>query len=222
MNASTNVTHTEIHESGMEKVWRAARRAPFLEAILGIGTVVLSIVGLAHVLPGDLASVATIAIGLALLFEGSSIAAESRELLARTYEAKAEMAGAVTAEFLSGLTGIILGIMALVNIETQTLVPVALIVFGATYLLGAGAKQFAPRPAAGSAEEANWQMFREAASVVSGGQVLIGLASLVLGIIALLSANPLVLSLCGFLLLGVSVLLSSSAIGAKLMSTMRR
>ncbi len=218
---STNATHSVVHESGVERLRKVAAGAPLAEAITGIGTIVLAIIGLAHVLPMDMAAVATILIGISLLFEGGSVAASTGQFPRTAAGANvdtADLAGAMTVEFLGGITGVILGILALINIESQTLVAVSLIVFGATCLLGGGTRQFAYGPAGDASEEKNWQMLREAMSAASASGMLIGLATLVLGILAVLGANSLVLSLTGFLLLGVSVLLSGTAIGSKMMN----
>ncbi len=221
---STNATHSVVHESGVERLRKVAAGAPLAEAITGIGTIVLAIIGLAHVLPMDMAAVATILIGISLLFEGGSVAASTGQFPRTAAGANvdtADLAGAMTVEFLGGIAGVILGILALINIESQTLVAVSLIVFGATCLLGGGTRQFTYGPAGDASEEKNWQMLREAMSAASASGMLIGLATLVLGILAVLGANSLVLSLTGFLLLGVSVLLSGTAIGSKMMNRLR-
>ncbi len=223
-STSTNATHSVVHESRVERLRKVAAGAPLAEAITGIGTIVLAIIGLAHVLPMDMAAVATILIGISLLFEGGSVAASTGQFPRTAAGANvdtADLAGAMTVEFLGGIAGVILGILALINIESQTLVAVSLIVFGATCLLGGGTRQFTYGPAGDASEEKNWQMLREAMSAASASGMLIGLATLVLGILAVLGANSLVLSLTGFLLLGVSVLLSGTAIGSKMMNRLR-
>jgi len=208
-----------MHGQNVKRLYEAAKRAPILEALLGLATAVLAIIGLARVAPDDMASIATILIGLSLLFEGGSAAAGSREFAQSA--ARTDFASAVTVEFLGGFTGIILGILALVGVETASLLAASLLIFGATFLLGGVTKQFAPPAAAGSAEEATAPMWKETTFAAGSSQTLIGLASLILGIIGLVVTNSLVVVLCGLLLLGVSILLTGTAIGSRLMNSLR-
>src|SRR5262249_54912297 len=111
------------------------------EAICGAATGGLTILGLAGVLPGAMASIATIALGVALLAEGGAIPAPySRVIREGTpeWEARAEIGGGMGAEFLAGGAGVVLGILGLLGIGTATLVPIAVIVFGGALLLGSG------------------------------------------------------------------------------------
>jgi hypothetical protein len=219
--AGTSTSHAEVQETRTMKV---ATGGSVVEAIVGISAVVLALIGLAKILPADMAAVATIAIGASLLFEGGAVAASYRQVAGGTDStAAADLGGAMTVEFLGGFAGVILGILALLGIQAPTLVSTAVIVFGASLLLSStGTTQFGSYSAGQSyAEERNWQMAREAASAAAGGKVLIGLSAVVLGILAVLGINSQVLTLVAFLVLGVSVLLSGSAISSRMMSSLR-
>jgi len=179
MNA-TNVetAHAPAHE------WNLTRFAggSITEAIGSIGAVVLAIIGLAGVLPNLMASVATIIIGVAILLEGLRLPLTSQ-------------VRGVTTGFFAGVTGIVLGILALFGTSTQTLLAVALIVFGASLLLG-GFELSQGGALQSGAEEI------EVLGFGSGGHVLAGLGALVLGILAVIGLSPLVLTLAGLLCVG--------------------
>ena len=176
-----------LPRSGSSSLW---------EALGAIAAMVLAIVGLSHVLPAMVAAVATIIIGAGLLLEGGGAGAQYRQVLSQG----AAEPGGMTADFLGGLAGIVLGILALFGIAAGTLLSVAVIIFGASVLLSG---------AAGS--HLNWLFGVEAGAPESsthrpgslgGGQVLVGLAAVVLGILAVIGIAQMVLVLVGLLALG--------------------
>jgi hypothetical protein len=196
------------------------------EAVAAVGAVVLSIVGLAGVLPGYMMAIACIALGAALLFEGGATASRYSKLLSEVTERESdtvEVGGGVAAEALAGICGITLGILALLGLAPVTLVAVANIVFGAGLLLGSGATSRLNSIHTTYERTDNVQrLAREAVFVSAGGQVLIGVGAIVLGILALLDVSPMLLSLIGLLAVGGSVMLSGTAIGAKMLAVMHR
>src|SRR5689334_3017390 len=112
--ASTNVTHEHVSEPRTERSLKVATGGSVLEAIVGIAAVVLAIIGLAGILPRDMAAVGAIVIGASLLFEGGSVAASYRQAFAGAAggdTAAADLGGAMTVEFLGGFAGIVLGIL---------------------------------------------------------------------------------------------------------------
>lgn len=164
-----------------------------MEAVGAIATIALAIVGLAGVLRPIMASIATIVIGAALLLEGGSMGAA--QVSSRTGEFESASGGFST-PFLGGVAGIVLGILALLGVASITLVSVALIVFGAAFLLSGVA-------------QAN------SLAAATGGNTFVGLAAVVLGILAVVGLNPIVLVLVGLLVLGAGALFSGSAQGAR-------
>jgi hypothetical protein len=195
------------------------------EAIGGIGAVVLAIVGLAGVLPVEMARIATIVLGAALLFEGGSLVSRFSKVLSeidgRTF-GMAEIGGGVTVELMSGLAGIVLGILALMGVVPLTLMSVAVVVFGAALLLSTGATS---RLNALAYEQEGWQeshhrLAREAVSAATGVQMLLGLGAITLGILSLVGITPMILILVGFLTVGVSILSSGSAIAGRMVGTL--
>lgn len=196
------------------------------EIIGGVAAVVLAILGLAHVAPDFMLTIATIAVGAALVFEGGSIAAEYSKIVASAAEGTlqtAEVGGGMTAEMIGGITGIVLGILALLGLDTMTLSASALIVFGATLALGAGmtSRLADLKIRASGAHETAQKVAHEAVTAAADTQVLAGVAAAVLGILALVGLAPTTLVLIGLLAVGASVLLSGSAVGGRLLSLFR-
>jgi hypothetical protein len=116
-----------------------------------------------------------------------------------------------------GLTGIVLGILALVGINAAYLLPPALIVFGGSLLLG-GAISLRPRTRAVTGSGIETQIIPYQGSPAARGmEILIGLAAIVLGILAVVIASSGVLVLVGFLAVGAALLaVSASFAGAAL------
>ena len=121
--------------------------------------------------------------------------------------------GGITLEFLAGGTGIVLGILSLYSHVTQ-LAPAALIVFGGTLLLGGGVA--APDRIARQRNRRRGFLWRGAAAMIvrqsataaAGAQVLIGVATVVLGILALAGAHAQTLNLVGLLAVGAGLLMT--------------
>lgn len=221
----THAAHVEGHSRfGALKV---ATGGLAMEGIGGIAALVLAIIGLAGTLQSEMAGISTILIGASLLFEGSAIVAGYRQLLSSlesTTAGSADFGGALTVEFLAGIAGIVLGILALLGLSANLLISVAIIAFGSAFLLGGGAAANLSSlwTSARFTTESSREVAREAVGVGTGAYLFMGVAAIVLGILALLGMKPMVLNLAGLLSLGVFVLLSGTAFGGKTMSALRR
>ncbi|HEX8949631.1 MAG TPA: hypothetical protein VF790_11750 [Dissulfurispiraceae bacterium] len=222
-----SVTQPEYHERFEERRSRGMLAAGTIaEGIAGIGAIVLSIIGLVNILPAIMLSIATIAVGAALFFEGGAVTARFSHLLTME-ESRVdvkEFGIGMTTEFLAGIAGMVLGILALIGILRMTLIPIAAIVFGASLLLGSGVSARLNSLWAVAAEdrEAVREVTREAITASSGVQVLLGLSAIVLGILALIGFAPLALSLVAMLVLGLSDLLSGTSVMGRIMGISRR
>jgi hypothetical protein len=198
------------------------------EAICGAATVVLAILGLAGGggLPGYTASIAAIVFGVALLAQGGAVAARYQQLLRETmpaeWDTRSELGSGVGAEMLGGAAGVVLGILGLLGIGTPVLIPIAVIVFGGTLLLGSAAAADLSTLAAPTGNERFTHVSRQAAVAASGTQVLVGVAGVVLGIIALVGVDTATVSLVSLLVMGASVLLTGTALSTRMVSAMRR
>jgi hypothetical protein len=164
-----------------------------IESIGALATIALAVVGLAGVLSMTMAAIATIVLGAAILIEGGAFAARSSEA-ASTIGSLRQAVGreGVSAGFLGGLTGIILAVLAILGTSPATLLSVAMLVYGVTFLLGG---------TTGS---------------TANGQSLIGFGAIVLGVLAIVGLNPLTLVLAALASLGASALLTGSATCANL------
>jgi hypothetical protein len=122
----------------------------------------------------------------------------------------------ITAEFLAGMAGIVLGILALLRIVPMTLLSVAVITYGATLMLTSGESVLLNSFVAKD-NAIMHQLMRCMSLAAAGAQVLAGLAALVLGILALVGIASMTMVLVALLATGTSILLRSSALGGFLL-----
>jgi hypothetical protein len=209
----------------------AATYGGVVDAIGGIATVILAIVALSGVSQSMLGGIATIVFGAALLIQGGTMLTEYTKLtappgMAGTVE-EFTGGGGLSALFLVGAAGIVLGVLALIGISSQTLTAVAVIGFGSALLLSSNSvwhlyqtKKACYRV---GAPRTIWGAEILASEMASGSavlQCLSGLAAIVLGILAITGTNPGVLSLVGLLVLGATVLLTGSTLTGAVMGFM--
>jgi len=207
---NTTETHT-VHPVTTGWLLSEAASRSMAEAVGAIAAVILAIIGLAGILSNLMASVATIVVGAGILVEGWAVSSSYRQFSsANAAPGQAGgLNGALTAEFMGGMAGIILGILALFRMVPDTLLAVALLVYGVTLLLSNMA-----------ASHASWlaQALAQGGSTPSGvsgiapttpsGQLLVGLGAVVLGILAVIGLVPMTLVLVGLLSLAAVMLLT--------------
>lgn len=196
-----------------------------IDAIGGIAAAAIAIVGLSGYHPELMAAIATIVFGAALLIEGGTLLSEYTLVMPAIMN-PAELAnGGISVMFLTGVGGIVLGILALLGIAPATLTAVAVIAFGAAMLMSAGAVrhlfvlQSAERRAA--VRSSSELIAGEMASGSAGVHVLAGVTALVLGIIAVAGVNYAVLTLSALLVLGATFILTGSSLSGLVMGFMR-
>src|SRR5579862_8688911 len=120
--------------------WAVGIGGSMAEALGGIASVALAIIALVGVIPKELTAIATIVLGAAFFCEGGTIAAAYRQLLSGWGVARqGSFSGGMTVEFMAGVAGIVLGILALFLNFGATLLGAASIVFGAAMLLSSQA-----------------------------------------------------------------------------------
>jgi hypothetical protein len=199
-----------------------------VEGLAALAAVVLAILGIIGLVPIYMASIAAILIGAALLAQGSAIASEYTKLLSRlsggTFGA-VELGAGTTAEFLIGGAAVTLGILSLVNIYPTILLPCAVIAIGAALVLTSGTTTRLNdlKLEAAKAGEMAQNMARAAVSGAAGAQMLAGFATVVLGIIALVSVpDKMPLTLIGFLVASAALTLSASALSGKMLGALQR
>ena len=221
----THYTDTGYSETGHSESESHAKRAfggSVAERIAGLGAVALTIIGLAHVFPEILVSVAIIAVGVALAFEGGAISARYSALIgeAQSLTESSVRWGGVTTLFLAGAAGIALGILSLIGVVPMILIPVSAIVFGSALIMDSGANERLSMLEARHSEDYNTSMSvaKETAKAAAGIQVLGGIGGIALGILALIGIYPLVLSLVAMLSIGTVNLLTGATIGGRMVS----
>lgn len=147
--------------------------------------------------PLMMAAIATIIAGAAVLMEGGGFEmAASAVHLAGTEARPTGGNPGLSAVFLGAVTGIILGILALMNVAPLTLLSVAVLIFGVTFLLSGS-----------SAVERSWF------AGPTDGFLLLGLSVSVLGLLAVIGLSPATLVLVGLLILGAASLICGSVKG---------
>jgi hypothetical protein len=208
---NTTETHA-VH--GAIPEWFAGEAAgrSVAEAIGAIGAVILAVIGLAGLLSNLLAAIATIVIGAGILAEGWSVSSTYRQQWSSAGAATIQgsrAGGGVTAEFLGGIAGIVLGILGLFreNTNPAALLAVALLVYGATLVLSSFSASAAFWRTATFTEGGTQSSMVGAVPVAHSGHLLVGLGAVVLGILAVVGLAPIVLVLVGLLSLGAVLLL---------------
>jgi hypothetical protein len=218
-----NTTATPVIDKQAAEV---VAKGSISETAAAAGGIVIVILALAGVLPVLLAGVAAIVAGAALLLEGGAIAARMAGEIAHEEPRKevAEFTGGLTSEFIAGATGIVLGILSLIGIAPMTLLAVVAVTFGGGLVMGSMVTteirhvQVAASPATYASHN-----IERAVTAASGVRALFGFAAVALGILALAdSPVSLVLSLVAYLVISVSVLVSGTAVGAKMVSVLRK
>jgi len=184
------------------------------EGAAGIAVIVLAVIALAGTSSGTLASIVTIVVGVGLMVQAFNSAADNSKVTTANATPIPDLGGEVLVDGLSGITGIILGILALVGINPPYLVPSALIVFGGALLLsgaiGLPATTSQSAVPGGQTQVVSYQ--RSAAA--SGMEILIGIAAIVLGILSLIFVGSWVLALVGFIAVGAALLMVSATFSA--------
>lgn len=211
----------------------AAAFGGVMDAIGGVATAVLAIVGLAGWHPEVLAAVATIVFGAAMLLQGGTLLSEYSQLLmprsgAGVMQVSTEAFGGdgLAAMFPVGIAGVVLGILAILDVAPFALTAISVIAFGAALMLSAQSvrKLYALQAAARRAELPSLgvreYLAGEMASGSAGIQFLAGAAAAVLGIIAVTGLHNMMLTLVALLVIGLTFILTGSAVSGLVLSFM--
>lgn len=203
------------------------------ETVAALATIVLAILGLAHVVPEFLVAIATIVFGATLLLHGSALIGEYARVNARPGAIAASAAnagdGGLSAVLLAGAAGVVLGILALLGISTHELTAIAVIAFGAALILGAssGLRVHLLRLSLAAPDDIAQRVASDALasdmlSSTTGIFGLTGLSAIVLGILALADFSPVVLVLIALLALGSVTALAGLNLAGTLVSAYSR
>ena len=131
------------------------------------------------------------------------------------------------AEFAAGITGIVLGILALAGVAPITLVSTAVLVFGVALILGCGLTSRLNHLELASGEETRgaerlYRPIRFVNRTATGVQLVIGLAAAIFGIMALAGFATLGLIMVSVLILGFATFLTGTAISSRIMHLLHR
>lgn len=219
--------YTETYDTRTtERSAKAVTGASIIEVIAGAAAVVLPILGLIGVLPLTLAAITCIAIGVGFLLHGVAVSARWRDILdelGNEGRQKTDIGGGLSAEFLGGAAGITLGVLALIGIYPDVLIPAAAIVFGTTLLFSSATQ--AELAALGRNTERTERTTRGAARAMSGAEVLCGIAAIVLGILVLAGwtggLEPIRLVHIAYLCVGAAMVLAGTTLGSRMVAAMR-
>jgi hypothetical protein len=210
-----------------------------VDAVGGIATIVLAIVALAGLHPEVIAPVAVIVFGAALLIQGGTMLSEYGHVIFPTTDMPSEQfgGGGLSALFLVGASGIVLGVLSLLAIEATTLTSIAVIAFGGAMILSSGSVRHLYQLRRSSMRAASMTggtgsamttprmgtelLAGEMASDSAGVHLLAGLTAVVLGILAVAGTNPMVLSLCALIVLGATVILTGGELTGMVLGFMR-
>lgn len=205
------------------------------DAVGGVATIVLAVVGLAGVHGPMMAAIATIVFGIALLIQGGTMLSEFAAIYSPPGvkgAASADQFGGASLSilFLVGAGGIVLGVLALLGIEPAVLTPIASIAFGTALVLTSNSvwHLFALRRASTKGETQTSEnigreiLASDMAAGSAGIQALAGLAVIVLGILAVAGNRAdLTLNLIALLTLGGTVVLTGGSLSATVLGLMR-
>ena len=209
----------------------AAAFGGLMDAIGGIATAVLAIIGLAGWRPELLAGVATIVFGAALLIQGGTLLSEYSQVFtpagAMQTAADAFSGDGLAVMFPVGIAGMVLGILALLGVASFALTSISVIAFGAALMLSAQSvrrlylMQAELRRASVGRSSVREFLAGEMASGSAGIQFLTGLAAVVLGIIAVAGVHNEMLTLVSLLIVGLTNIISGSTLSGLVLSFMR-
>lgn len=200
----------------------------FVDAIGGIATVVLAIIALSGTQEGTITAIATIVFGAALLIQGGTMLSEfSRTMFPAGIAAPGVeqfSGGTLATLFLSGIGGIVLGVLALLGIYPAVLTAAALIAFGGALVLSSNAVwqlHIGRRSMMGAGSYSAAEIL--ASEMASGSaviQALAGVAAIVLGILAVVGIHAPVLTLVGLLVIGATVVMTGGSLSGAAVSFM--
>jgi hypothetical protein len=198
----------------------------FVDALGGIATIVLAIIGLAGVKAEMLVAIATVVFGAALLIQGGAMLTEFAQIETTTETSGTTSGGGLSALFLVGFAGIVLGVLALLGIYSPVLTAAAAIAFGAALVISSSAVwQLLTSRSIAARFERHSPLLRIMASEVAAGsaglQAMAGLAVIVLGILAVAGVYTTGLSLIALLIAGAAIVLTGSSLSGSMTGLMR-
>ncbi|MCE5230457.1 hypothetical protein LLG95_12805 [bacterium] len=213
-----NATH---HDERMTRDFIGAGSA--IAVLLGICSAAICISSLMSFYSVAYASLATILVGLALLIEGGSVVARSRKLVSGSEDIGWAISSENAVLSLVGIIGIVLGIMAWSRFDQVTLLAVASVIMGSGVLIESSSESLLGRLRLASyrTREPVERYTHQAVRASAGIDLVIGLAAMVLGVMALTGYASFTMIFVSMLTLSVGVLLGNLAIAGRFFGAFR-
>jgi hypothetical protein len=213
MSESERTQLAAEHEAGGTAIFMATMPAALALVVLGI---------LARVDPLLLISIAVIVAGVVLVSDSAALARQMAGALAAraSHLNTSELPYGLSAGVLGGISGVVLGILAILDVAPHTLIAVAAIVFGAAVLFDfvARSQLRALRMTTGETPEQSARLALATVSSTSTAAIFTGVGLVTLGILALAGIAGEVLTAVALLGLGAYVLLEDAAMVERLTS----
>ena len=191
------------------------------EGIAAIGAVVVGILALIGILPTILIPIAAISVGAAFFLEGGTIVRQISKFVSESSSVRMNtFSGGITAELLAGMSGIALGILALLQIVPIVLLPIVAIVCGLALIVGGSITARLNSMALDMLNENEnlKKISHETITAAANIRLLMGLGVITLGVLALVGISPLVLSTIAFLSVGFVNFMIGTAISGRMIN----
>jgi hypothetical protein len=197
---------------------RAFKNPSLVDAVVGVIVTLLAILGLAGAAPRTMAALAFIGVGIAFVADAAGISRRSQGLVP-SQSPRTEITASVLAELMTGATGLVLGILALVGFGSYATLALASILFGVALLFGTGAAVQVDTVAAHLEPSQTRRVIHEAVVGASGARLLLAVGTVILGLLALFGVESRTLLLTAGLSLGVGLLLGAVSLGDRMPSS---
>lgn len=211
--------------SDERRIVGAAIGGSVFEGTGGVAAIVLGAIGLFGIIPGVLAAITTIVVGAAFLGVGVPLMAGYKELAERLPGGRSGRASASTgmsAGLAAGVAGVTLGILALLGVAPVTLMASAVIVFGAALMINSiSIPELNKLEVSAVRDEKLQRSSSNSAKTAAGLQVLLGIAAGTLGILALIGYVPMILILCGLIVVGAAELVTGAALSGRMSAKLK-
>lgn len=191
--------------------------------VAGLATILLVILSFIGVLRYPMAAVATIVLGAGLLFQGLALSKRRDQLRAELSAAgdtkAADSVGTgMTVEIIAGIIGIVLGVIALFSGAFHSLIAISVIAFGVALITGGPltTRLDDVNVASARVEGAPLEGSRKVVKTASSLEVIMGIAAVVLGILALIAfTGNIMLLLVGLLITGAALAFSKGVLARR-------
>jgi hypothetical protein len=190
------------------------------ETVAGIGAIVLSILALLGFLTDILLAVSVIAIGGSFLMTSSSMVSQFTGLIRQKTRTTFEVGGmavGLAVMFSTGVGGTALGVLSLLGMVPNILLPIAAIGYGFALLFGLGVQsRLSDLEMQCGVHHDIGRVARQVSFAGSGIHVLFGLGAMTLGVLSLVGIAPVMLTLIAMLAVGGATLFSGAVVSERM------